>query len=88
MELLLPLLYDELLLLSKAVRARRLETTPLRARLTRLLLDGNPIGDAGAELLCDSVAGGNCCLEALHMRRCGLGERAAVAAGRMLGDSR
>ena len=87
-ELLLPLLSDELMLLSKASRAKRLETGGVHASLTRLVLDCNPIGDAGAELLCEAVGQENCRLQELHLSRCSLGERAATAIGKMLEESR
>ncbi|GFR44940.1 hypothetical protein Agub_g6028, partial [Astrephomene gubernaculifera] len=87
-ELLLPLMKDEVAAMSKAQRIRRgLDSRPLHGVLTRLVLDGNPIGDAGAELLCDAAASDYTQLAELRLSRCGLGERGAAAAGRLLENS-
>ncbi|GIL76620.1 hypothetical protein Vretifemale_6114, partial [Volvox reticuliferus] len=87
-ELLLPLMKDEVAAMSKAQRLRRgLDAGPLHGVLHRLILDGNPIGDAGAELLCDAASSDYTYLAELRLSRCGLGERGAAAAGRLLENS-
>ncbi|KAG2430128.1 hypothetical protein HXX76_010227 [Chlamydomonas incerta] len=85
---LLPLLRDELAAMSKAQRIRRgLDAKPPHGVLTRLIMDANPIGDAGAELICDAAASDYTQLAELRLSRCGLGERGAAACGRLLENS-
>ncbi len=73
----------------QAQRIRRgLDAGPLHGVLHRLVLDGNPIGDAGAELLCDASSSDYTGLAELRLCRCNLGERGAAAAGRLLENSR
>ncbi|KXZ46392.1 hypothetical protein GPECTOR_44g68 [Gonium pectorale] len=88
-ELLLPLMKDEMAGMSKAQRLRRglLDGRPPHGVLTRLVLDANPIGDAGAELLCEAAASDYTQLAELRLSRCGLGERGGAAAGRLLENS-
>ncbi|KAG2447848.1 hypothetical protein HYH02_007304 [Chlamydomonas schloesseri] len=85
---LLPLLRDELAAMSKAQRIRRgLDAKPPHGVLTRLVMDANPIGDAGAELICDAAASDYTALAELRLSRCGLGERGAAACGRLMENS-
>jgi len=58
------------------------------ALLTHLVLAGNPIGDAGAEVLFRLVGTGDSPLELLDVSGCRLAERSAVALQNLLEGAR
>jgi hypothetical protein len=58
------------------------------AMLLQLVLQGNPIGDAGAEVLCRVVASGNCLLQLLDLSNCGITERLSASLKGLLEGAR
>jgi Ran GTPase-activating protein (RanGAP) involved in mRNA processing and transport len=62
--------------------------TSQHALLTRLVLAGNPIRDAGAEVLFRLVGTGECPLELLDVSGCSIGDRSAAALQALLEGAR
>jgi hypothetical protein len=88
--LLAPLLHDPPAPLPRSLSTFQQAYQPPtgHALLTHLVLTGNPIGDAGAEVVLKLVATGDCPLQLLDLSRCGITAKSSGALKPLLEGSR